>query len=78
MSTLSSLAEFPDRVHRLIEDQVVNDKGCYFVRICQDGIWRYILIDDFFPCSEQKIPAFAQPSIESEGVGTIFFNKLYE
>ena len=75
MSTLSSLAEFPHRIQRLLENQVINNNGCYYVRICQDGIWRYILIDDFFPCSQNKVPAFAQPSIETEGVIILNFFK---
>ena len=36
---------------RNFEDQVINDKGIYFVKICQDGVWRYIILDDFMPCS---------------------------
>jgi len=36
---------------RNFEDQVINDKGIYFVKICQDGVWRYIILDDFLPCS---------------------------
>lgn len=39
---------------RNFEDQIINDKGLYFVKICQDGVWRYIILDDFLPCWELK------------------------
>ena len=67
LSALSSLAEKPERILRLFEDQDINDQGCYFVRLCVDGIWRYIVVDDFTPCTLNKKPVFAQPRTE-EGV----------
>lgn len=67
LSALSSLAERPDRILRLFEDQVINDPGCYYVRVCVDGIWRYIMIDDYTPCSLNNRPVFAQSRTE-EGV----------
>lgn len=67
LSALSSLAEKPERILRLFEDQDINEQGCYFVRLCVDGIWRYIVVDDFTPCTLNKRPVFAQPRTE-EGV----------
>ena len=68
LSALSSLAEFPARIQRLFEDQTINQFGCYFARICQDGIWRYVMLDDYFPCEKAtNKPAFAKPSIEDKG-----------
>lgn len=49
MAVLSALADVPSRVQRLLEDQQYNESGCYYVRICKDGFWRYIVLDDFFP-----------------------------
>lgn len=67
LSALSSLAEKPDRILRLFEDQTINEHNCYYVRVCVDGIWRYIVIDDYTPCSMNCKPVFAQPRSE-EGV----------
>jgi len=39
---------------RNFEDQTINEKGLYFVKICQDGIWRYIILDDFMPVWTDK------------------------
>lgn len=71
LSALSSLAEKPDRILRLFEDQTINEYGCYYVRLCVDGIWRYIVVDDFTPCSSGNKPVFAQPRTE-EGVKFIY------
>lgn len=76
LSALSSLAEKPDRILRLFEGQTINELGCYYVRLCVDGIWRYIVIDDFTPCSSSNKPVFAQPRAE-EGVKIILFSFLF-
>ena len=39
---------------RNFEDQSINEKGLYFVKICQDGVWRYIILDDFLPVWLEK------------------------
>lgn len=49
LSVLSALAETPQRIQRLLEDQTYSELGCYYVRICKDGVWRYIVVDDHFP-----------------------------
>jgi len=72
LSALSSLAEKPDRILRAFENQVINEQACYYVRLCVDGIWRYIMIDDFTPCSLNSRPVFAQPRSE-EGVVILYF-----
>ena len=49
ISTLSCLAEREENIKRLIENQKVNDNGCYFVRINVNGVWRYVPVDDSLP-----------------------------
>lgn len=55
--TLVSENEFV--LNRNFEEQEINEKGIYFVKICQDGIWRYVILDDFFPCWNDKRGNFA-------------------
>jgi hypothetical protein len=38
----------------LIEDQRVNKDGYYYVRLCVDGVWRYVLVDDWLPFREKQ------------------------
>ncbi len=67
LSSLSSIAESPERIIRLFEDQnEINDKGIYFVKLCIDGIWRYVIIDDYIPCMRNNEPVFSKPRIENE------------
>lgn len=49
MSALACIAERPQLISRLLEQQRVNKDGYYYVRLCVDGVWRYSLVDDFLP-----------------------------
>lgn len=62
LSSLSSLAETPDRIRRLFISQKTNETcGVYCVRICHEGIWRAVFVDDHFPCySAAQGPAFSK------------------
>lgn len=62
-SALSALAERPGRLRRLFGQQALTDLGVYYVRVCQDGVWRHILIDDYIPVNEGDPgrPAFLGP-----------------
>ena len=66
MSSLSSLAEHPPRIMRLVEDQVINKEAVYYVKLSVDGIWRYILLDEFVPVDSDGQPLFAQPRCENQ------------
>ncbi len=48
-SALRILSEHPEKIVCLFDNQNKNDKGIYYVRICKDGTWRYVIIDDFVP-----------------------------
>ena len=53
-SALSALAEYPLRVQNLFEDQELSEQSIYFVKICKDGVWRYVILDDLLPCLEES------------------------
>lgn len=69
-AALSALAENPQRLMNLFGSQIYNENGFYYVRICQDGVWRYVIIDDFIPVNENnmKRAAFINPR---------FFDKVF-
>ena len=48
-SALTILAEEPTLVLNLFGHQEINHSGIYYVNLCKDGVWRYIVIDDFMP-----------------------------
>lgn len=66
ISTLSCLAEREENIKRLIENQKVNENGCYYVRINVNGVWRYVAVDDSLP-SLDGVALGARSYNDSEG-----------
>jgi len=54
LSSLSSVAEFPDRIQDIFLTKEVNQSGCYAVRLVVDGEPREIVVDDRFPFDKYK------------------------
>jgi len=53
------LSEDPKYIHDLFELHEENEFGVYAVRICKNGTWKEVVLDDFFPCSGD-MPAFSR------------------
>ena len=58
LSALALLAEKPSLLEALLPTRVANDAGAYHVRLCCDGEWRTLLVDDLLPCTAHGAPAF--------------------
>ncbi len=74
MSTLSALADYPQRVKDLFLTRKVNRYGIYCVQLCIFGVWQAIVIDDFFPCKLKK-EAFKPAFTKGNGREIWVFNK---
>ena len=48
-SALTILAEDPSRILGIFGNQQANENGIYHINLCKDGVWRYVIIDDFVP-----------------------------
>ena len=59
LSCLAALAENPKRIMRLFVTDKVNEFGIYAVRVCKNGEWKEIVVDDQFPCYNGE-PAFSK------------------
>ena len=60
LSALATLAERPALVERLFITKGVNSQGVYKIRLCKNGEWVTITIDDFFPCYPEGGPLFSR------------------
>lgn len=59
LSVLSVLSEVPSRITKLFLTSDQNSMGVYGIRICKNGEWKDVVIDDYIPCWRED-PAFSK------------------
>ncbi|KRX06827.1 hypothetical protein PPERSA_11472 [Pseudocohnilembus persalinus] len=74
LSSLSSLAEKPGIIKRLFKTKLVNEHGLYSIWLCINGEWKEILLDQYFPCYQNK-PVFSN-SVNEE-LWVLLLEKAY-
>jgi len=62
--SLAAVAEKPKLVKRLFVDDnsrhgELNPVGVYLVRLCDGGEWRFVTLDDHFPCNQSMMLAYS-------------------
>ena len=55
-SALSSLAEKYNLIKRLFKTEFYNENGIYQIKLCINGEWTTVVIDDYFPCIPLSSP----------------------
>ena len=49
LSPLSAIAEYPERLKRILGQSKPNKKGLYSVYICRIGVFEEVILDEYFP-----------------------------
>ncbi|CAD8203099.1 unnamed protein product [Paramecium pentaurelia] len=61
LSSISTIAcRWPEVIKDLFISQRVNNEKLYAVRLCLDGEWKVVILDDFIPVNSQGNPAFSK------------------
>lgn len=60
LAALALVTERPRILRQILLTKTVNDQGIYLVRICYNGLWKTIIVDDCFPCTNQGQLVFSQ------------------
>ncbi len=51
LTTISALAEYPERIKKLFlnDKHETNAANIYGIKICKNGIWENVIVDDWLP-----------------------------
>ena len=60
VAAIALVAEYPSILERILLTRKVNPEGVYFVRICYNGLWTNVMVDDCFPCTWDGQLVFTQ------------------
>jgi len=62
LSGLAVLIEQPEMLRKIIITQDYCPQGCYQVRLCHNGEWQTVIVDDLFPCDSNGALIYSQAS----------------
>ena len=62
LSGLAVIIEKPEMLRRIIITKDYCPQGCYQVRLCLNGEWQTVIVDDLFPCDSNGCLIYSQAS----------------
>jgi hypothetical protein len=61
IAVFALLVQKPEYLDKIILTRDISSAGCYLVRLCINGSWKIIVLDDYLPCYEEtKTQMFAK------------------
>eukprot|EP00667_Euglena_gracilis_P001388 EG_transcript_1388 len=60
MGAMSVLASNPRLVEKVLLTKEYNPYGVYQLQLCHNGLWRRLVVDDLFPCTELAMLAYTK------------------
>ena len=75
LCSLSSLAERPAFIKRLLDSEQINENGAHTIWLNLNGIWKQIVVDDHFPLNQDD--TFALASAREPDRWVSFVEKAY-
>jgi len=62
ISAIAVLIEQPEMLRKIIMTKDYCQEGCYQVRLCHNGEWQTVIVDDLFPCDQNGALIYSQAS----------------
>jgi calpain-15 len=76
LAAVAAIAEYPERIKKIIPSKTINNAGIYCVQICVTGIWEQVMVDDCFPFKQDaQRPAFTYTT--SQELWVMLIEKAY-
>lgn len=77
LCAIAALTEFPQLVEDLfpIDSKTKNEAGVYNVRLCKNGMWHTVRVDDLFPCYPGGGPMYSRSN--GNELWTILLEKAF-
>lgn len=77
LSSISSVAEYPERIENVFITKEVNAAGCYAMRLFINGERHEVVVDDYFPWSTLKENWAFSKSMQDKEIWVLLLEKAW-